>query len=284
MRILRALVALSLVAVICRAQSTLVPDSVYSPALGRTMKMNVILPPSHDGQGRSPVIYLLHGLTGNYTDWATRTKLVEYAAAYPFVIIMPDADDSWYTNSLGNPKDRFEDYIVRDLPAYVEKKYGLDTASRAIAGLSMGGYGALMLAMRHPGMYFFAGDLSGAITIPGSINAFARGRDESPAALNMEKIFGMDSASSFRLDHDVIHMAASLPVDRMPYVYCAVGIQDGFKEFLPAHRRFTALLKERGDAYEYHELPGEHNWKFWDREVRPMLARIEEILHDRKKP
>src|SRR6476469_2156109 len=117
-------------------------DSVASAALARTMKYRVLLPEGYAASGeRYYALYLLHGLTGDYLDWSTRTNLATLARALPLVIVMPDGENAWYTNA-ADKGPRFEDYIADDLVKDVESKYRVIRSryGRAIAGLSVGGY------------------------------------------------------------------------------------------------------------------------------------------------
>lgn len=254
-------------------------DSSYAPSLGRSMKSVVFLPAAYDSSRQYPVLYLLHGLTGRYTDWSIRTGLWTYAGACSLIIVMPDAENSWYVNALTDSGGRFEDYVVYDLPAAIARSYRIDTTRAAIAGLSMGGYGALMLGLRHPDRYVFAGGLSSAVTIPGEIPAGPK-RSATPVVHeSLARVFGADS-SAFYADHDLFDLYRRTPPERLPYLYFAAGIQDGYKQFLPAHRELTDSLRGRGIAYEYHELPGRHSWVFWDREIQPLLKRLIEVLRD----
>jgi putative tributyrin esterase len=261
------------------SQTSVRVDSSYAPSLGRAMRTVVFLPSAYDGNRHYPVLYLLHGLWGSYTDWSSRTRLSTYAAACSLIIVMPDGENSWYVNALNDPGGRFEDFIVHDLPVSIARSYRIDTARAAIAGLSMGGYGALMLAMRHPDRYFFAGGLSGYITAPAEIPA---GPKRSASALvheSLPRVFGPDS-SAFYADHDLLGLLQRTPPERMPYLYLAAGIHDGYRQLLSAHRELTDSLRGRSIAYEYHELPGGHTWIFWDREIQPLLRRLMEVLRE----
>ena len=149
------LVALTFAGNSDRAQaprSRLREGSFHSAALDRTMKYLVLLPQGYDTSlRRYPVLYLLHGLTGDYKDWSTRTNLAEYSKTVPVIIVMPDAGNSWYTNA-ADGTSKFEDYMPTELPADVVQKYRTINSrhGRTIAGLSMGGYGALKLALKRP--------------------------------------------------------------------------------------------------------------------------------------
>ena len=141
-------------------------DSFYAPSLGKFRRVAVMTPQSFEPAYRYPVLYLLHGYDGNHTDWTRRTKLSEYVRGVQLIIVMPDGENSWYVNSPTDPTMKYEDFLTRDLPAYIRGRYSIDTTRQAIAGLSMGGYGAIMLTLRHPDMFKFAGGLSSAITAP----------------------------------------------------------------------------------------------------------------------
>jgi S-formylglutathione hydrolase FrmB len=120
------------------AQSIARVDSFYMPSLGRTKKLSVLIPAKYDPRMHYPVLYLLHGYSGGYDNWGSKTKIAEYVRDIPMIIVMPDGENSWYVNSAMEPNDRFEDYMVNDLPSYIQKAYSIDTTKQGIAGLSMG--------------------------------------------------------------------------------------------------------------------------------------------------
>ena len=265
------------------AQQRLKFVSFYSPSVHDTMRAGILLPTNYDHSREYPVLFLLHGYSGDETDWTTRTGLERYTATLSLIVVMPEANNSWYVNSENDTTKQYEDYMLVDLPHYVASLYPIDTTHEAIAGLSMGGYGALELALRHPSRFLFAGDLSGAISVPGIIDSvIANPNSQIPEKQwsiypNIVKTFG-DSDKKFRDNHNIFVLLRREHADSLPYIFCAVGIQDGYTDFLPAHREFTNMLREYGKLYEYHEVPGIHNWKFWDEEVRPMLARMAVVL------
>ncbi len=258
------------------AQPVVRVDSFYMPSLGRTKKISILLPSKYDPKNHYPVLYLLHGHSGGNDDWLTRTKLREYVQSPPLIIIMPDAENSSYVNSVEEPNDRFEDYIVKDIPYYVQKLYSVDTTRQAIAGLSMGGYGALMLGLRHPLLYKFAGSLSGAVSYPRGMNDTARPAERSLVP-SLRRAFG-SKPNGFRNAHDIFFLYRQTAKDSLPYMYLVIGTQDIYRNFLPANRAFTDLLRTYGAAYEYHETPGGHSWQFWDREIQLLLLRMREVL------
>lgn len=131
------------------------------------MPYRIILPSGYSAskQKRYPVIYLLHGLFGSSENWTTLTKLPAYAKSYEFIIINPEGGDGWYTDSPTKQDDRYESYIVKELIPEIDAKYRTDASrnGRVIAGLSMGGYGALKFGVKYPAMFSLAGSFSGAL-------------------------------------------------------------------------------------------------------------------------
>lgn len=257
--------------------------SFYSPSVHDTMHVLILLPTSYDKTHRYPVLFLLHGYGGDEKDWTTRTNLEDYTANLPLIVVMPAAKNSWYVNSETDSNSRYEDYIIHDLPQYVNSLYPVDTTREAIAGLSMGGYGALVLALRHPNKFLFAGDLSGALTTPGIIDSVLAHPlspipdHQGPILPSIIVAFGKDDGQ-FRDDHNLSVLLRQEHNENLPYICCVVGIQDWYGGFLPAHRVFTDMLREYGKLYEYHEIPGGHDWKFWDEEIQPLLDRMAVVM------
>lgn len=133
----------------------------HSALINATLPYNVILPRGYASAPvtRYPVLYLLHGLGGHYSDWATRTHLAEYATQYQMIIVMPEGNDGWYTDSATVPTDKYETYFLKELLPDVPKRYRtLETRfGRSIAGLSMGGYGAIKFGLKSPRYFYFCG-------------------------------------------------------------------------------------------------------------------------------
>jgi len=241
----------------------------HSASLGRDMHYLVILPRDYSSGRRFPVLYLLHGLYGDYKNWDTRTRLERIAASYSLLIVTPDADDSWYTNSATKPTDKFEDYIEKDLIPLIDGKYRTIARkrARAVAGLSMGGYGALKLALKYPDLFAFAGSLSGAF------NAAENLDDLKPEfRAKLLEVFGA-AGSRTRNDNDVFLLSRN--ARDYPYFYLACGTSDFF---LDTNRALAAQFSTQKIAYEYHETPGDHTWEYWDSELTPLLRAVARIL------
>jgi S-formylglutathione hydrolase FrmB len=255
-----------------RLESPHVQDAtLQSPALGREVRYRVILPEHYDEGGRFPVLYLLHGLYGDYLNWDTRTGLENYARHYDLLIVMPDAGNSWYTNSATVAADKFEDFLVKDLIPEVDNKYRTirDQHTRAIAGLSMGGYGAIKFALKYPNMFRFAGSLSGALNAAQDLDA-----QRAEFRAKLVEVFGPPQSKT-RKDNDVSQLLKTFPQNSKTYFYLACGSSDFF---LPVNRAFAEQLSSGKFSYEYHETAGGHTWEYWDRAVQPLLEAVQAAL------
>jgi putative tributyrin esterase len=229
----------------------------HSAALNRGMQYRVVMPARVSGGAKLPVVYLLHGGGGNFRDWSNYTDVARFAER-GLILVMPEGDDSYYTNSAGRPQDRYEDYVVSELISDVEARFPAATgrANRSIVGISMGGFGAVKLALRHPDVYVFAGGLSSAVDVPHrpfSIKRIQQWRQHSA-------IFG-PWGSSTRQDNDPFVLARSADPARTPYLFLTCGEQEGL---LPANRSLAALLERRHFAYEFHTTRGGHDWNQWN--------------------
>jgi putative tributyrin esterase len=138
---------------------TMADVSFFSASLNRQMPYRIVL--SADYRWRKdklPVLYLLHGGGGGFRDWSNYSDVAGYAER-GLILVMPEGNSSYYVNAGERPQDRYEDYIIKDLIADVQNKFPAapDRRDRAIAGISMGGYGAIVLSLKHPELFSFAG-------------------------------------------------------------------------------------------------------------------------------
>jgi putative tributyrin esterase len=237
-----------------------------------TLPYNVILPPDYRASRatRYPVLYLLHGFGGHYRDWVTRTNVADYAAQYRMIVVMPEGNNGWYTDSVGMATDRYESYILRELIPDVQKRYRTIEAryGRGIAGLSMGGYGSLKFGLKSPDTFVFVGSVSGALA------AAAWTEDDLKNLKSIRdsvfSVFG-PIGSDVRKANDIYEMTRGLSAARvaaLPYFYLDCGTED----FLASlNQQFAALLREKKIPHEYRELPGDHNWAYWDQQMPEVL-------------
>ena len=141
---------------------------VHSDAMDKDIHNLIMLPESYDGQRSFPVVYLLHGHNMKYHEWLrVQRELPQLATRHGVILVCPDGANSWYWDSPINPAMRYETYVARELPQHIQKRYKAidDKDARAITGLSMGGHGALWLAIRHQDVFGSCGAMSGGVDI-----------------------------------------------------------------------------------------------------------------------
>jgi S-formylglutathione hydrolase FrmB len=259
---------------ISQGGAPVVRDATFqSAALGREMHYRILLPADYETSSRRyPVLYLLHGLTGHYEDWESRTHLDDYETGLPLIVAMPEGGDSWYTNSASEPQEKWEDYIIKDFIPYVDKTYRtIQTRhARAVAGLSMGGYGAMKFALKFPGTFVFAASMSGAqfaVHDPDAKIPFGQKYTDQ-----LHNIFGT-GVTPTRTDNDVFELAKKRTPAQAPYLMVTCGTEDGL---LASNREFVALLQQQKLRYEYHESAGAHTWMYWDEQLPGMLSLLME--------
>jgi S-formylglutathione hydrolase FrmB len=236
------------------------------------MRYNVILPKDYkQNKERYITIFLLHGYNGNESDWVSRTSIVRYAKEFNYIIVTPDGKNSWYTNSPTKKNSNYEDYIIKELISHVEKKYRVITTrhGKVIAGLSMGGYGAIKLALKYPDYFFFAAAFSGAFRYPSMIESNPGNITES-----LKEAFGPKKNEHW-LKNDALVLADSISnPNSIPYLYIACGKDDNLTGLLESNKGLIDKLRKKNVLYEYHETPGTHNWVYWDKEVLNFLKRL----------
>jgi S-formylglutathione hydrolase FrmB len=243
-----------------------------SALVGKTLPYRVVLPPGYglitSTRRRYPVVYFLHGWGGRYDSWLANTSLPRYAAEHQIIAVMPEGANGWWTDSATVSTDKYESYILQELIPEVDKRFRTiaERRGRAIAGLSMGGYGALKFAFKHPDVFALAASTSGAL------NAAERTDDAS-----ITQTFG-EPSSAARVENDLFRLAREYPEARrglLPYLYFDCGEKD---PWIAVNRDFAAILTARGIPHEYRQIPGEHIWPYWDRQAREILRLASDIL------
>ena len=243
-----------------------------SELIGKVLPYDTLLPPGYfKSNKRYPVLYLLHGLFGHHDDWITRTNLAHYAAEYDLIIITPEGNDSWYIDSATVASDKYESYILRELIPDVDGRYRTikDRRARGVAGLSMGGYGALKYGLKHPDYFAFAGSLSGALD-PANRNEEHPGFAWDILRPSITSAFGPPNSPARQANdlHQIARNLTAANIASLPYFYFDCGLEDGF---LPTNRELAEILIAKKIPHQYRQLPGEHNWGYWDRQVREVL-------------
>ncbi|HLJ90814.1 MAG TPA: alpha/beta hydrolase family protein [Candidatus Angelobacter sp.] len=258
--------------------ATLVRDGRFlSDGLGREVRYRVLLPADYDSSSyRYPVLYLLHGLYGDCENWTTRTHLNRYAAGLNLIIAMPDAGNSWYADSrhasaANAGGSMFETYIAKDFIQEIDGHYRtlLERHTRAIGGLSMGGYGAVKLALKYPELFVMAGGISSAFDAPRDLH------EKNPEFREeLLQAFGPPHDPT-RKQNDVFELAAQAKGKQLPYFYLDCGTGDSF---IQSNREFAQRLLGLGIPYEYHEVPGAHAWDYWDSAIARFLQALKQKM------
>ena len=237
--------------------------------MGRDMPYRVIVPDEANpgANMKYPVIYLLHGLTGHYTNWIDRTKLTQYAAKHKLIIVTPEGDNGWYSDSVTVVNDKYESYIIQELIPEVEKKFNAlsDRDHRFIAGLSMGGYGAIKFGLKYPDKFLLVGSFSGALSAAGFT-----AKTSGSIGKGIDAIFGADDSDT-RKSNDTFKVIRDVTAEKLkalPFIYQSCGTEDFL---IQNNRDFLALMNEKKVVHEYREFPGAHDWRFWDDQVREFL-------------
>jgi putative tributyrin esterase len=265
-----------------------------SDSVGRKMKYNVVLPAKYEqSTDRYPVLYLLHGYTSNYTAWA-RLGVPEYARAFDLIVVMPDAGNSWYVNwskSEDNQKNNWEDAIIKDLIGHVDATYRTIARreGRAINGLSMGGYGGLMLGLKHPDKFCSVGSHSGAVAFAKTVGERLKDGKEFPPpkkepSTKPEPRIGIEGFSSpaerspkgraFATAEDCaacdpFQLVLKIPRDKLPHIYLDCGTED---RLIDGSQAFVKLLMENKIPFTYAQSTGGHAPPYWAREVGHSMA------------
>lgn len=246
----------------------LIHCSFGSDSLGMTTDIHVILPEVDVKEGekdvRFPTLYLLHGASDNYSNWIRFTSVERYAAQHGIAVVMPEAGLSFYNNMpMGY---NCYDYVAKELLAFTRAMFPLSDKREEtfIAGLSMGGYGTMRIALNNPEVFSAAGTFSGAVDLTSMSSTSVGFMDEAQTQFMMERAFGVkDSGSLKGTDADPLHLLEGFRECRecMPRLYQSCGTED----FLYAQNQaFKTAAEKAGLPVHYEEWKGDHNWPFWD--------------------
>ena len=236
--------------------------SFRSKVQSSTVCFNVVIP---EGLTQDiPVVLLLHGLSGNQDSWLEGTPLEKIAAEKGFAMVLPDGRKSWYCDMKYG--DQFFTYMVDELMDYVRAIFPVSKRREKtfVAGLSMGGYGALKMALARSEQFAACGALSGAVDI---LSRMQKGdKHDQCVAIWGEDYLNVIPGSP----DDTFHLARQLEAagKPKPWIYQACGTED---KRLGENHSFRDFIRDRGYVYEYYEGPGRHNWDFWNPEIRKTL-------------
>lgn len=228
-----------------------------SAAMRKEVHNLIMLPDAYDGERRFPVIYLLHGHDMKYTDWLrVQRDLPRLADLYGVILVCPDAANSWYWDSPVNPAMRYETYVAGELPEFIKTHYKTIDArwARAVTGLSMGGHGALWLAIRHQDVYGACGSMSGAVDIR-----------PYPNKWNIEDSLGKYEDNPQRwAEHTVMTLLDKIVPGPLTMKSLPMIIDCGRDDiFCEINENLHRELLRRKIPHDYISRPGIHNGRYW---------------------
>ena len=233
--------------------------TVPSVSLESQQVATILLPASYaQSNRRYPVLYLLHGGGQDHTAFATRSWF-RTLASRDMIVVTPSVGNSWYVNSAADPKAKYEDFVVKDLVEFVDSRYRTVASreGRAVAGVSMGAWGAMLLGLKHPRIFGAVGAFSAPFGI-------SRQDPKMDMTSKTQQRFGVPDTPD-RRDRDPSTLATTIPLESVPMLYLACGNQD---LFVADSRAFVQRLTTRKIPYEYRELaPLGHSWDLWDGQV-----------------
>ncbi len=292
------LIVMCFIATITFAQNgNVITDALKSDILKRDMNYSVYLPPSYEKSQRAyPILYLLHGMTGDNTDWVNRgevariaTQAIQSGKAPEMIIVMPDGlFDAFYINNY-EKSIRWEDFFQKEFIPAVEKKYRVFSKRqyRAIAGLSMGGYGSLYHALKYKDMFSVCYTMSAAFLEIEPLKA-----DEKPNAMfeNLYvKLWGARNATGLHENykaHSILEMVKNMEEYKaptgwnppsLPYIMIDCGDDDGL---LKTNTNLVHLMKEKKIPLEFRVRDGAHNWTYWRTSLDLALEYIGKYFRD----
>ncbi len=224
-----------------------------SSILGKASDIALIVP-EKPAKRKLRVLYLLHGLSDDYSAWLRYTSIERYLKNNTdTIVVMPDAQKSFYTDmAYGN---KYYTYITEEIPEFLTALFNVssDRADTYIAGLSMGGYGAFKIALKNPDKFFAAASFSGALDIEGISSMNDDFKKETIAILG-------DDYSLKDSDENLLYLIDK-DMPQKPELLQMCGTEDFLYQF---NQNFKNAIKDKGFKFEYHESPGFHNWDYWD--------------------
>ncbi|WP_179402223.1 alpha/beta hydrolase [Burkholderia guangdongensis] len=229
--------------------------TIPSAAMRESFDATVVLPDDYardDRAARYPVVYVLHGSGGSYADWTANTRIGALADRYRVILVMPDGGhESWYIDSPFDSGSRYETYVGNEVVSYVDAHFRTIAAKqdRAITGLSMGGFGALRIALDRPGTFGAVGSISGAVD--------PRTCEDEPG---IDHVFGDPVRHPSFWNRNAIVADA----DTFEREHIALTIDCGADDpFVRSNRTLHDRLMQLGVPHAYTERPGGHTWDYW---------------------
>lgn len=255
---------------------------IPSAVMQKNLKAVVVTPNSYSkGKTTYPVLYLLHGGSGRFSDWISKTPdrmlLQNLSDQYNLIIVTPEGEPlSGYIDSPFQKDSQFETYITKEVIEKIDNTYRTirDRKGRVISGLSMGGHGALYLSARHPDLYCAAGSMSGAVDLDRK-NWKIAPEFEKQVAAPFERILGPTGATpDVYAANSVVNMVDKLKANDLKII-----IDCGVDDFLiEPNRELHRRLVYNKTPHDYTEHPGGHTWDYWENSLPYHVLFFNKIL------
>lgn len=250
--------------------------NIYSNAMHKDIKCVVVRPDSYqDADNSYPTVYLLHGYSGDFSNWIKKVpEIKKEADDLQIIIVCPDGSySSWYLDSPIDPTMRYETYIAKEVPAYIDAHYHTikDRKGRAIAGLSMGGHGALFIAFRHADFFGACGSMSGVVDL-----SFTKNKYEL-----IKRIGDTIQNAAYWKSFSVINVIDNYQpkVDSLAIIFDC-GNEDPFASI---NRELHNKMMKLKIPHDYIQRPGKHEWSYWANAVQYQLLFFKNYFNKMKK-
>ena len=242
-----------------------------SKTLGRKMRYRALLPASYGRSHRHyPVLYMLHGYMNASHEWDQQSQLARLLDRdrLDLIVVLPQFDNSFYLNANSDPKAMYMRYFFRDLLPEVETRFRArsEPPARAIAGVSMGGYGAMLYGLRYPQAFSFVASFSGCLGMMQKPEDLA----QALQPFDLMRIVG-PADSTTREANDPIRLIGAVDVKALPPIWITCGTQDYLFE---QNLDFVKVAAEREAPMTFVTGPGQHEWVFWDAQLPSMFAAL----------
>lgn len=247
--------------------ATMLDINFRASALGKRVDLHVFMPEKYDAP--LPVLYCLHGLSGDYEDWNRGFDMSGLCDKYGWMLVMPDGGRNYYVNNPSPGGFNYEDHLIMDIIPFIDKTFPTqaERGGRAICGISMGGYGAFMLALKHPELFCATSNLSGSLYFT----------HETTPPNHSDYVNHLLSALPVQGAYDVFILAENLrqAEAELPAMHFHCGTED---RLFDCNKAFHHYLEELGVEHVWSEYPGQHDHPYWSEHLEETFEFMSRFL------
>ena len=245
---------------------------IFSKSMQKNLNTLIVIPDAASDENHLPAVYLLHGYSGGYLDWSKHMDLEALSEQFQVFIICPEGSyNSWYLDSPLQKDSQYETHIIKEVIPFVNHHFAVIDLKkgRAISGLSMGGHGALYLAIRHPELFSAAGSMSGVVDLEYSTKRWEIA----------QKIGTYEEYPRRWKENSIVNMVSQMKADSIAWLLDC-GIED---PFIGINRILHQKMITQKIPHTYIERPGGHSWAYWTNAVNYHLMFFQEIRQPQNK-